>query len=344
MVKPFANIIPNGTIPLGFGCGGLRGGKSRRDSLRLLETAIDCGITYFDTARMYGLGAAEGLLGKVASRNRDRMIIASKAGILPANRSVPMRLANRGIKLLHKSIPNSERYLPVPAGAQLRYHAFSLSALRKSVETSLEQLQTDYLDVLLLHECSASDVENPQVFGFLQDLKREGKIRAFGLATGIDETIQIMATRPPLSRVVQIPSSILDMNIKLLPPRANGLTIVHSCLTARLCPLLTRLSSNHNLAKKWANIMRIDLRDTTSIVQLLLAHALHSNPGGLVLFSSSNPTNIRFNVRVATDSIIDTEQIEEFNLLIAEAKALSQLTNPELDRGDDPAIPMKSQQ
>ena len=50
-------------------------------SLRLLETAIDCGITYFDTARMYGLGAAEGLLGEVASRNRHRMIIASKAGI-----------------------------------------------------------------------------------------------------------------------------------------------------------------------------------------------------------------------------------------------------------------------
>ncbi len=323
MVKPILDVIPRGTIPLGFGCGGLHGGRSRRESLRLLETAIDCGITYFDTARMYGLGAAESLLGKIASRNRHRMIIASKAGILPANRSVPMRLANRGIKLLHKSIPNCERYLPVPAVAQLRYHAFSLSALRKSVEASLEQLQTDYLDVLLLHECSASDVENPQVFEFLQDLKREGKIRAFGLATGIDETIQITVSRPPLSRVVQIPSSILDMNIKLLPPRANGLTIVHSCLAARLCPLLRRLSFDQNLATKWANIMRIDLRDTTSIVQLLLAHALHSNPGGIVLFSSSNPTNIRSNVRVVTDPIVDTEQIEGLNLLIAEARALS---------------------
>ena len=42
-------------VPLGFGCSGLLDGLGQRESLHLLETAIDCGITYFDTARMYGL-------------------------------------------------------------------------------------------------------------------------------------------------------------------------------------------------------------------------------------------------------------------------------------------------
>jgi aryl-alcohol dehydrogenase-like predicted oxidoreductase len=44
-------------MAFGFGCGGRYGGSGRRASLQLLETAIDCGINYFDTARMYGFPA-----------------------------------------------------------------------------------------------------------------------------------------------------------------------------------------------------------------------------------------------------------------------------------------------
>ena len=316
VANSFLDVIPSGTMRLAFGCGGLHGGSRRRKSFRLLETAVDCGITYFDTARMYGLGAAEGILGELASRYRHRLIIASKAGILPANRSIPMRLINRGIGLLHKAVPRSERYVAHPGATQLRFHAFSLPDLRKSVETSLKRLRTDYLDILLLHECSAADVENPQVLTFLQELKKQGKIRAFGLATGIEETIGIAANCPVMTQIVQIPSSIFDMNIFRLPPRADDLKIIHSCL--QLEPLLSRLSFNGKLAKKWRAATRVDPRDTTAVVQLLLAHALHSNPTGLVLFSSTKQANIKSNVEVAIAPVVDSEQVDGLNLLFTE--------------------------
>jgi D-threo-aldose 1-dehydrogenase len=316
--QPFHDILPRGMMPLGFGCGGLQGASGRRESVRLLETAFDCGITYFDTARMYGLGAAESILGELASRSRHRMVIASKAGILPANRSIPMRFLNRGLRLLHKAVPRSARYLPIPAATQLRFHVFSPSALRSSVDTSLKELRTDYVDILLLHECSAADVRNPQVLEVLQSLKKEGKIRAFGLATGIEETIEIATARSPLARVIQIPSSILDMNIARLPARDGGLTVVHSCLMRRLDPLLSRLSSDNLLAKRWLELTGVDPHDATSLAQLLLAHALRSNPGGVVLFSSSKPANISSNVRVAREPLIGPKQVEAVNLLLSE--------------------------
>ena len=79
------HLLPPDMFPLGFGCGDLSYRIDRRGSLHLLETAIDHGISYFDTARMYGFGRAESILGKLTSRNRRRMIIATKAGILPAS-------------------------------------------------------------------------------------------------------------------------------------------------------------------------------------------------------------------------------------------------------------------
>jgi D-threo-aldose 1-dehydrogenase len=310
----FEDVIPRGAIRLGFGCGGLHGGRGRRQSLKLLETAIDCGITYFDTARMYGLGVAESLLGEIASRNRHRMIIATKVGILPANNNVALRLATRGIKLLHKAIADSNRYLPLPAASQLRFHAFSRAELRRSFERSLQELRTDYVDVLLLHECSAEDVEAPHVLEFLLGLKQQGKIKAFGLATGMEQTLRIVPFHASLASIVQIPSSILDMNIRRLPLRRNGLTIVHSCLAGNVQSLIFRLVTDKDLATKWRNLTQIDPRDETGIVQLLLAHALEANPLGIVLFSTSKLANIRSNVKAAIESMIKPEQIEGLNV------------------------------
>jgi D-threo-aldose 1-dehydrogenase len=311
-VTRFEDVIPRGAIRLGFGCGGLYGGRDRRQSLRLLQTAIDCGITYFDTARMYGSGVAESLLGEVASHNRHRMIIATKVGILPASNNVALRLTTRGIRLLHKIIPSSNRYLPVPVASQLRFHAFSRTALNRSFDKSLQELRTDYIDVLLLHECSAEDVDDPQVLEFLLGLKQQGKVRAFGIATGIEQTLRIMP-HISLTSIVQIPSSILDMNIRRLAPRKNGLTVVHSCLAGGVQSLVSRLGTDSALAMKWRNMTHVDPRDKSGIAQLLLAHALKENPFGVVLFSTSKLANIRANVKAAIGPVIKSEQIEGLN-------------------------------
>jgi D-threo-aldose 1-dehydrogenase len=312
-----SNIIPADTLPLGFGCGGLIAGRRRRESLKLLEAAIDCGITYFDTARLYGLGEAEGILGELA-RHRDRLIITSKAGILPASRRIHMKLWNRGTKILRSAFPNSAHYVPAPASANLRFHAFSPAQVLRSVETSLKQLRTDYLDILLLHECSFSDIENPEVLELLEGLKQKGKIRAFGVATGIEETLSIISSAPRLTDIIQIPSSVLDANVKRIPASTAKLRIIHSCLKGHVQVVLRAMFSDAAAASRFCAKTGVDSRDTVAVAQLILAHALSQVPDGIVLFSSSRLRNVESNVRVAKESIFDAHQIETFALLMAE--------------------------
>jgi D-threo-aldose 1-dehydrogenase len=310
------DFLPASTMPLGFGCSGLMHGLNRRESLRLVETAIDCGITYFDTARMYGFGNSEHVLGELARSCRDRIVIASKAGILPANRSLPLRAFNKGVRLLHKTAPPLKDFLaPLPENAP-QTGIFDLPRIRKSVETSLKELRTEYLDLLLLHECTAADLTNEELLSFLRILKNQGKIRAFGLATGINETLQILAARPNLASVVQIASNIWNENISRLPARGDGLTIIHSVLTGRFHDLAQRLSHDTALAAEWRSMVQVDPRDKAALAQLLLAHALRSNPGGLVLFQTAKPENIRTTVKALTERSVNSSQIDNLDRLV----------------------------
>src|ERR1700761_3326751 len=137
-------ILGQRALPLGFGSGALLSQRrSRSEALRLIETAVDSGITYFDTARMYGAGRAEGILGEVVWKRRSRFILASKAGILPESRSLFVRATGRAVRLLHKTIPSTKSHLAVPAAAMPRAGVFGLNDVQRSIETSLRELRTD---------------------------------------------------------------------------------------------------------------------------------------------------------------------------------------------------------
>lgn len=312
-----SGALPRGKISLGFGCAWLLHRADRRHALRLLETALDAGITYFDTARYYGSGAAEGILGEFSAKRRDRIIVVSKAGITPGSRSLPPRLANRAVLMAHKALPRSRNWLRVPTAVLPRFHVFAPGDFAKSVETSLRELKTSYLDILLLHECALADVENPAFRDALQTLKREGKIRAFGLATGVDETIRIANVHPELASVVQIPSNIWDMGIARLPARAAALTVTHSCFSG-LNRLFDRLSTDQQFASRWRSLTHIDPQNRAEIPHLLLAHAKDANPDGIVLFSSTKPDRIRSNVEALRERRISDAQITGLESLIRE--------------------------
>jgi D-threo-aldose 1-dehydrogenase len=293
-------IVPPYMSRLGFGCGGLFGGSDKRASLRLIQVAMDCGISYFDTARMYGYGEAEHILGGLTRSHRDRMILASKIGILPPNRSLFRRLVSRGVRLFHDTSPFTRHWLKAPDVWQPRFGKFELPDVRRSIETSLRALRTDYLDILLLHECTIGDVRNPQLSEFLQDIKTRGLVREYGIATKLDQTLELSAARPDLTAIVQIANSVWDMNIGRLAPRTGQLTITHSIFTSHFPTLLRRLASEPQLAEKWEAKTGLDPRDKLAAAQLFLAHAFWSNPGGIVLFSSSRPENIIGNSKYAS--------------------------------------------
>ena len=316
--EPFREILGRRTFPLGFGTGALFSKKrSRNEALKLVETALDFGITYFDTARMYGSGRAEGIIGEVAARNRDRLILVSKAGILPQSRSLIVRAAGQGVQFLHRGVPRSKDYVSVPRTYLPRFGFFKLADIRKSVETSLKELRTDYIDILLLHECNVSNFDDQELRHYLNELKVQGKIRAFGIATGMEETDAILARYAGVPDVVQIPSAIWNMYIKKLQTTHRGLTVTHSSLSGRLNVLLDRLASDEAMAAEWRAMTEIDPRNTQSFAQLLLAHAVTSNPNGIVIFFSSDPTNIVANVNSLKSRSIDQAQIDGLNLLLS---------------------------
>jgi aryl-alcohol dehydrogenase-like predicted oxidoreductase len=110
---------------------------------------LDLGINFFDTSNVYGNGNSEHLIGRAFSHRRCEVVIATKAGFVD-----------------YASPPD-----------------FSASAIRRSVDSSLQRLNTDYIDLLQLHNPSAGWLqEHPETLEALVHMKKNGKVRAMGIS------------------------------------------------------------------------------------------------------------------------------------------------------------------
>jgi aryl-alcohol dehydrogenase-like predicted oxidoreductase len=219
---------------LGLGCARI-GGIFQRDSsgfVDLLSAARDGGINFFDTADIYCQGESETLLGRAFRRQRDRIVIASKAGyVLPAQRRVVARLKPWVRPLI--SLLRIRRDLVPAAVRGSPAQDFSSAHLQRAVEGSLRRLGTDYLDLLQLHSPPADVVERGEWQEALDALKRAGKIRYYGVSCDTVEAA-LAALRFPGVSVLQLPISLLDRRfVEPLLPRARErgvATIARECL------------------------------------------------------------------------------------------------------------------
>jgi hypothetical protein len=292
MEKPSDILFP-GMPRLGFGCGDLYGGPSHAASARLLSAALDAGIRYFDVARLYGNGSAEAVLGGVLPAVRDRVIIVSKAGIMPWSMLLSQRVARKAANLARSLGPVARALVPEPLPAEARHGAFDPKDLRRSLERSLRELRTDYLDILLLHECAIGDASRDDVLGLLTDLRAAGKIRCFGIATDYPATVAILRAVPAIARVVQFASDALNRNVSGLGEERPDLVVTHSAIK----PVLASLMANP------ASLVRfgVPADDRSAVARMLLADALEQNPRGIVLFSTSRPERIAAMVQAGAD-------------------------------------------
>jgi aryl-alcohol dehydrogenase-like predicted oxidoreductase len=281
--------VPPVPLRLGFGTASLLGKRSPAEGERLLDAALDAGIAYVDTARMYGNGHTEAVVGRVAKRRRDSMVIATKAGILPPSMSFPARLTRK----LAGRIGMAE-----PAFAAPVFHVFSARAFRDSVETSLRELSVDFVDVLMLHDCFSDDI-SAELLDTLGAMQREGKFGAIGLATDLAPTVAIAAAYPALFQIAQISSSIWQPNVSEATMNAVPQLGIHSIMGARFQRLADRLATDASLRKRAESLLGFDPADRGQLGRLFLAEALASNPAGFVLFSSSSPANIAANAQLA---------------------------------------------
>ena len=143
----------------GWGIGGTKGnvpayGPTKdEESIRALERAFELGVTFYDTADLYGDGHSEALIGESFHNKRDQVLVATKVGYLSWEQE-----------------PD-----------------FSPQAIRHSVEQSLRRLRTDYIDLLQFHN-SPPDLlrKNPDAIEIVIQMKQAGTIRSWSFDAGSD--------------------------------------------------------------------------------------------------------------------------------------------------------------
>lgn len=147
---------------LGFGCMGLSYGygpaSSRDEGVAIIRAAFEAGVTFFDTAEVYGPFANEALVGEALAPVRDQVVIATKFGFR------------------------------IEAGKQAGLDSRP-SHIREVAEASLTRLRTDRIDLLYQHRVDP-DVPIEEVAGAVGDLIREGKVKHFGLSEAGAQTIR----------------------------------------------------------------------------------------------------------------------------------------------------------
>ncbi|MDR1976056.1 MAG: aldo/keto reductase [Campylobacteraceae bacterium] len=158
---------------IGLGCMGMSYGYGaaleRGAAVALIRSAVERGVTFFDTAEVYGPFTNEELLGEALSPYRSKVVIATKFGIQQASNG--------------KQVQDSR-----PA------------TIRKSIEGSLKRLKTDVVDLYYQHRVDPN-VPIEDVAGTVKELIREGKVRHWGLSEAGVKTIRRAHTVLPLSAV-----------------------------------------------------------------------------------------------------------------------------------------------
>ncbi len=182
-----------------------RVGKSA--SLRAMGAAWDAGITFFDTARSYGFGEAEAVLGDFLRGKRDQAVVATKFGITPQPLSPIKRLAIPLVRA-EKQIPSLGSRVKRASGPTV-HGEFSVTGLRTSLEASLKALQTDRIDILFLHEATPQVIHNHELMAELEALVRAGKVLRIGLYGSAELCADGLAKGPPVLGAMQFGADVL---------------------------------------------------------------------------------------------------------------------------------------
>ncbi|MBV9790826.1 MAG: aldo/keto reductase, partial [Chloroflexi bacterium] len=152
---------------MGFGCWAIGGpflldGKpdgwgniDDQESIQAIQHAIDLGVTFFDTADVYGTGHSERILGQAIKNRRQDVVVATKFGYTYDEQQRAVSGTNT-----------------------------TSAYIRRACEASLRRLQTDWIDLYQLHVGDVPLDQAAEIWATLDQLREEGLIRAYGWSTG----------------------------------------------------------------------------------------------------------------------------------------------------------------
>ena len=160
---------------IGLGCMGMSFGygppADRREMVSLIHAAVEKGVTFFDTAEVYGPFTNEELVGEALAPFRGRVVIATKFGFKPA--------------------PGESRWAPLDSRPE---------HIREVVEASLGRLKVDAIDLLYQHRVDP-EVPIEDVAGAVKELIQQGKVKHFGLSEAGAKTIRRAHAVQPVAAV-----------------------------------------------------------------------------------------------------------------------------------------------
>ena len=294
---------------LGLGCMTMNGGqynppKDKQEMIRLIHQAVDSGVTFFDTAEVYGPFINEELVGEALAPYRNNVVIATKFGF-DLEYETGRRTGGTNSKPEH---------------------------IKKVVEQSLKRLRTDRIDLLYQHRVDPT-VPIEDVAGAVKDLIAEGKVKHFGLSEPGLQTIRRAHAVQPVS-AIQNEYSLLtrepgesvfsiceELGIGLVPWSPLGLGLLSGKINEntkfynkdyRLTnPRFTPENLPANMAlvellKQWAQ------RKEATPAQIALAWLLAQKPWIVPIPGTTNPNHLKENLG-ATEVKFSSDELLQFN-------------------------------
>lgn len=309
---------------LGLGTMGMTyayGPSDTEQSIATIRRAYELGVTFFDTAELYGMGSGsnEQLLGRAVKDFRDKVVLATKFGYDMSAQPIGVALDSRP------------------------------EHIREVVENSLRYLQTDHIDVFYQHRVDP-DVPIEDVAGAVKALIDAGKVRFFGLSEAGPDTIRRAHAVQPVS-VLQTEYSIFERDVEtaVLPVvRELGIGFVpysplgRGFLTSTIKPASEYHEEDmrHNFDERWqgknydANVKAVrqltELAESKGITvaQLALAWLLAQGPDIVPIPGTRNPTRLAENV-AAVDVTLSLADLDRVRQILPQG-AFGSRYNPEI--------------
>ncbi len=199
-----ASVIGLGTWAIG---GWMWGGTDEAKSIAAIQASVDAGVTLIDTAPAYGQGVAENIVGKALKGRRDRVVLATKCGLVWHTQ--------KGNHFFDYDGKPVHRYL-------------GKDAIIHEVEQSLTRLGTDYIDHYITHW---QDPTTPiaETMEALETLKQQGKIRSIGASNTSADEVKAYVAAGQLDAIQEEYSMVKrDIESTLLPVcRENGVSVLN---------------------------------------------------------------------------------------------------------------------
>lgn len=190
----------------GFGCSTIASLATRHSPVEVestLREARASGVTFFDTADVYGQGDSERMLGKLFSHQREGVIICTKAGLTVGPVEGLIRFVKPVVNPVMRHWSTARAATRQARGHQER-QCFDPEYLSRRIEGSLRRLNVDWIDLFLLHNPPVDLPQREDVLNVLTHLRKQGKLRYYGVSCRTVEDAHRWIIQPHIA-CLQIP-------------------------------------------------------------------------------------------------------------------------------------------